>query len=137
MLPLGFRRVPETLSSPCLKPGHDLLQLRVVAPLVVVAKALFGIAPRARDREIFEVVGTAVVLRDDVLERGTVERGAALVDYELFRAVDALSLEHALAVEVSPLEGPIAFGNPEQESSLAVCAHEPCLAPTRGRQRGA
>jgi hypothetical protein len=85
---------------------------------VVVPEAFFGVAAGARDREVFEIIGAAMVLRHDVLERRAVDRGAIGSKHELALAVDALAFEHLLTVELPWLECPIRGGYFQQPPLL-------------------
>jgi hypothetical protein len=106
-LSIGFETVSKSLALPRLEALHDCAKLRVVASLVVVSEALLRIAPRARDCQIFQIVGSTVILRHNVLERCAIERCPVPREHELSSAVNALALEHGFPVELLFFECPV------------------------------
>ena len=108
----------EPLAASFLEPLDHFAELWIVRAFVVVPEAFFGVAAGARDREVFEIIGAAMVLRHDVLERRAVDRGAIGSKHELALAVDALAFEHLLTVELPWLECPIRGGYFQQPPLL-------------------
>jgi hypothetical protein len=126
------REASSTLSEPLaaslLQPFDDLAKLWIVTALVIVPKALLRVAPCARNREVFEVVGSPVVLRQNVLERRPVQRCPISLQRQLSLAVNALSLEDWLPTELLPLEGSIARRHTEEQLPLSARSHTASIA---------
>ena len=65
---------------------------------MIVPESLFGVAAGAGDGEVFEVVGAAVVLGDDMLEGGPVDRCAIGPEGELSLSMNTLAFEDLLTI---------------------------------------
>ena len=61
--------VARPIAPPFLQALDDFAKLGIIWMLVVVSQALFGVAAGASDGEVFEFVGAAMVLGNDVLQR--------------------------------------------------------------------
>lgn len=107
---LARRRIAKSLTPSFLQSFDHLPVLRIVRALVVVPEPLLRVASPAGDREVLELVGSAMILRDDVFDRPPVERGPIHSEGELLLAVNALALENLLPGELPALERPIGGG---------------------------
>jgi hypothetical protein len=98
----------------------DFAELWIVGAFVIVSKTLLRVAARARNGEVVEVIGSAMVSRYDVLERRPVERSSVRPQHELSLAMDALPFEDWLAIELLGLEGQIGRRDPEKQPLLSA-----------------
>ena len=107
------------IAPPFLQALDDFAKLGIIWMLVVVSQALFGVAARASDGEVFELIGAAMVLRNDMLQRRPVHGRAVRAKGELSLTVDTLAFQDLLSVELPVLEGPVGRGDLAESSLLS------------------
>ena len=102
---------------------------------MIVAEAFFGVAPGTGDGKVVDVVGSSVMLGDDVLECGIADGGSVETDCQPPSAMNALALEHRDTVAVTPLEGTVAVRRFQKQPLPAICQESTVSECCRAKRR--
>lgn len=109
----------KALAPARLESRDDSLKLWIVGAFVIVPETLLRVAARTRDGQVFDIIGSAVVPRHDVLESRRPEWDAILGQGELRLTMNALPLPNRCALLLLELERTVGRGRQKEESLFA------------------
>jgi len=110
---VGASPRPPPLSPPALKPVDHCDELWIISWAMVMSDSLLTVAGGARERQILQIIGSAVCLRDDVLDGSRSQKRPVVAHKQVAVAVYAFPCPRKAAVILDLLKRPVRRDNRE------------------------